>query len=47
MVPETALMVAEPAATALARPVPLTVATAGLVLDQVTVAVQLELVLLE
>ena len=45
--PETALMVALPAATALAKPVLLTVATAGLLLDQVTVAVQSELVLLE
>jgi hypothetical protein len=47
MVPEPALMVAFPAATALARPVLLIVATAGLLLNQVTAAVQSELVLLE
>jgi hypothetical protein len=47
MLPETALMVAVPAATPLARPAALMVATAGLGLDQATVAVQLELVLLE
>jgi hypothetical protein len=47
MVPETALIVAVPAATPLAWPAALAVAAAGLVLDQATVAVQLELVLLE
>ena len=45
--PETALMVALPAATALTMPELLIVATAGLLLDQVTVVVQSELVLLE
>jgi hypothetical protein len=47
MVPETALMVAVPAATALASPAVLMVAAVVLLLDQVTVEVQLELVLLE
>jgi hypothetical protein len=47
MLPESALMVAAPAATPLARPVAPMVATAGLVLDQATVAVQSELVLFE
>jgi hypothetical protein len=47
MLPEPALMVAVPAATALAKPELLIVATAGLLPDQVTVAVQSEFVLLE
>jgi hypothetical protein len=38
--PEAALIVEVPASTALASPVPLTVATARLLLDQVTTAVQ-------
>ena len=45
--PEVAVMVEEPAATPVARPVPLIVAAAVLLLDQVTVALQFELVLLE
>ena len=47
MLPENAFMVAVPAATALASPLGAMVATAGLLLDQVTMAVQSELVLLE
>jgi len=47
MLPEVALMVAFPGATALAIPALLMVAAAVLLLDQVTVAVQLELVLFE
>ena len=47
MLPETALMVAGPAVTALAKPAPLMVATAGLVLDHVTVAMQSALLLFE
>jgi len=47
MLPEVALMVALPAATALARPALPIFATAVLLLDQVTVAVQLEVVLFE
>jgi len=45
--PEVALMVVLPAATALAKPLPAMVATAALLLDQATLAVQSELVLLE
>jgi hypothetical protein len=45
--PELALMVAVPAATALARPAALMVATPVALLVQVTVAVQSALVLLE
>jgi hypothetical protein len=44
---DTALMVAVPAATALTRPALLITATAGLLLDHVTVAVQSALVPLE
>ena len=47
MLPEMALMVALPAATALTMPELPTVATAGLLLDQVTLLVHSELVLLE
>ena len=47
LLPEVALMVEVPAATPVARPDPLMVAAAGLLLDQVTVALQFELVLLE
>ena len=47
MLPEVALMVALPAATALARPALLIFATAVLLLDQVTFDVQTELVLFE
>ena len=46
MVPERAVMVEVPAVTPVTRPAELTVATAVLLLDQVTVDVQLELVLL-
>ena len=45
--PEVALMVAVPAAIPLASPLAAMVATAGLLLDQVTLAVQFELVLFE
>ena len=45
--PEVALMVAVPTATPVARPFEAMVAAAVLLLDQVTVEVQLELVLLE
>ena len=45
--PEVALMVALPAAMALARPVLGMVATAGLLLDQVTVLLQFVCALLE
>jgi hypothetical protein len=45
--PEVALMVVVPAAMPLAIPEPLTVAAAVLLLDQVTVELQLEVVLLE
>ena len=47
MLPEAALMVALPGATARARPVLLMAATAGLVLDHVTAAVQSALLLFE
>jgi len=47
MVREVALMVALPAATALARPLLEIFATAVLLLDQVTFDVQTELVLFE
>jgi len=47
MLPEAALMVALPGAAALASPLDEIVAAAVLLLDQVTVAVQLELVLFE
>jgi hypothetical protein len=45
--PEVAVMVEVPAATPVARPDPLIVAAAVLLLDQVTDEVQFELVLLE
>jgi hypothetical protein len=47
MLPETAMMVAVPEAIPLARPAAVMEATAGLLLDQATVEVQPELVLLE
>ena len=47
MLPEVALMVALPAATALARPALLIFAAAVSLLDQVTFDVQTELVLFE
>jgi len=47
MLPEVALMVALPAATALARPLLEIFATAVSLLDQVTFDVQTELVLFE
>jgi hypothetical protein len=47
MLPDTALIVAVPAATALTMPALLIMATAVLLLDQVTVAVQSALVPLE
>ena len=47
ILPEAALMVVVPAPIPLARPVPEIVAAAGLLLDQVTVAVQSELAPLE
>jgi hypothetical protein len=47
MLPETAVIDAVPTATPLASPLAPMVATAGLLLDQVTVAVQSELVLFE
>jgi hypothetical protein len=45
--PEVALMVEDPAATPVATPAPVIVAAAVLLLDHVTVEVQLPLVLLE
>ena len=45
--PEAAVMVAVPAATPVARPADVMVAVAVLLLDQVTVVVQVELVPLE
>jgi len=47
LLPETALMAAIPAPSALARPERLMVATDGLLLDHVTVAVQSALALFE
>ena len=47
VVPDIAFTVDVPAATALASPLALMVAVAGLLLDHETVAVQSELVLLE
>lgn len=46
VVPEAAVMVEVPAETPVTMPAELTVATAVLLLDQVTVVVQFELVLL-
>jgi hypothetical protein len=47
MLPENAFIVAVPATTPLASPLAAMVATAGLLLDHVTVAAQFELVLFE